>query len=205
MFEIDSTNGLRTKMFQQHGRLITKAYCLTKTNKELAYYFPVESAYIWYPLFSYYNYYYVPTYNDILLVVDDKAPEFVKNKLAHKHIHLKNLYDYATGKPKLKDNLIMNVNLGLEGKFQQEGLVTWSQNYTTKDLENNQKIINNTLDFINENILRRQEKHEYLAEHQINGNSYNYADKKELSKLSELGCAINMNNYMLKVEKAKLG
>ena len=139
------------------------------------------------------------------MVVDDKAPEFVKNKLAHKHIHLKNLYDYATGKPKLKDNLIMDVNLGLEGKFQQEGLVTWSQNYTTKDLENNQKIINNTLDFINENILRRQEKHEYLAEHQINGNSYNYADKKELSKLSELGCAINMNNYMLKVEKAKLG
>ena len=199
MFELDSKNGLRTKMFIQNGRIITKAYCITKTGKQMDYYFPAESAPSWYPLFPYYNYYYIPTYNDILLVVDDKAPKYIRQNLSNKHIHLKNMYNFKDDKVKVKHNLILDTNLGLDLKLKKEGFVTWTMPYHLSDIKDNQEKVNNTIDSINEKILARQEGSAGLIEHRVNSETYNYATKSELSQLLELGCAINMNNYMKKV------
>lgn len=194
-------NGLRTKMFKRNSSVVTKAYCITKTGKEFSYFLPAESAYCWYPLFPYYNYYYLPDYHDILLVFDNQAPKYVKDNLSDRHIHLKDMFDYKSGNPKLKNNIIMNTNLGLEEKFKSQGMVTWNMPYSKKDIEDNYKKINNTIDIINENILSRQDQHreDSYNYHTIDVNTYNYANDSELNKLLEMGCALNMNKYMKKV------
>ena len=78
-------------MFMRDSKIIVKAFCINANEKELAYYFPQESAQYWYPLYPYYNYYYLPNYNDIMLVVDINAPDPIKTKINKEHIHLNDL------------------------------------------------------------------------------------------------------------------
>lgn len=198
-------NGIKTKFFVKNGRTMVHVSAYTREGNGKEYILPVEDMSSWYSLYFHLDYYYVSSQDDFILQADSTAPKYIKDKLNNKVYHLSNFYDPIKRQPVQEDNFIELDNKAMENKLSLLGMVTWNDNYTSSDIDRNARLISNTLNIIDKDLLDKQQKMQPQHNRVVDKNTYGFASDQELRTLTEMGVAFTMNNIMRRITDAKLG
>ena len=110
---------------------------------------------------------------------------------------LSHFYDYKNDK--LGDDLDMyNLNRAITIKLKSIGLKTWDGFYNLQDVSYNNEMLNNSLDGLERDVIRRYADDSELAV-KVSHNPLSYLTKDESSYLADIGLGFQMNSYMRKV------
>ena len=167
------------------------------------YILPAEDMDSWYSLYFYLDYYYIMSQDDFMLKADSTAPDYIKELMKNKPYHLGDFYDPVKRQPVVEDNFILRDNKAMENKLKTMGLTTWNEAYTPDDVNKNSKLISDTLDIIDNDLLDKQQKMNPKHERKLDKNSYGYASDNEARMLIDLGVAFTMNSIMSKIVDVK--
>lgn len=208
-------NGIKTKIFVENGRAMLRISAETKNHLGKEYFAPVEDAYIFYPLYFYYDFHYEHPYKDLLLKLYSNAPEklsqYIYENFPSGNVYLKKLYDFKNNKP-INDgtNFIKRSNEAIEFNLKKLGLTTWRDFYNKQDIKENFAKISKELDTLENSLLNRAINNGDVDSKAINKNTekseeiiLGQANDEELRLYIELGVAYRMTVFMSKVVKAK--
>lgn len=192
-------NGLNTTAIIKHDRIYINVKCETYKGNQETCDIPYEYGMFWFPLVPYFDYAYVQAFSKILLKVDPGAPKDLCNKFGDPHHPkmLSHFYDYKNDKP--GDDLdLYNLNRAITIKLKNMGLKTWDGFYNLHDVSYNNEMLNNSLDGLERDVIRRYADDSELAV-KVAHNPLNYLTKDESSYLADIGLGFQMNSYMRKV------
>lgn len=203
-FNENRDNGIKTKFFVKNGRVMVHVTASTRVGNSNDYILPADDMDSWYSLYFYLDYFYNSTADKFILKADSSAPDYIKDLLDKKTYKLEDFYDPIKRQPVQEHNFILEDNKAMENKLKTLGLVTWNEAYTPEDIANNSKLISDTLDIIDNDLLDKQQKLNPKHERKLDKNSYGYASDNEARMLIDLGVAFTMNHIMGKITDAKL-
>lgn len=196
-------NGIKTSFFVKNGRVMVYVTANTREGNGKDYILPAEDMDSWYSLYFYLDYYYIMSQDDFMLKADSTAPDYIKELMKKKPYHLGDFYDPVKRQPVVEDNFILRDNKAMENKLKTMGLTTWNEAYTPDDVNKNSKLISDTLDIIDNDLLDKQQKMNPKHERKLDKNSYGYASDNEARMLIDLGVAFTMNSIMSKIVDVK--
>lgn len=174
------------------------AFAQSGSNNSFTIDLPPESGIYWYPLAFYFDYYYMFSANDLVLKIDESAPQSIKDNFPGV-TRLSDLYDYADNEQGKNLGMYLQ-NLAVTTKLKSMGLVTWDTYYNKKDVAENFAKLRNAMDDIERNIV---EKRSEDVDINLLDNIVEYADDQDAVGLVDIGMGYKMNQYMKKVVDVK--
>lgn len=197
--QIIINNGLNTSAIIKNDRIYMRIKCQTHNGNLEVCEVPHEFGMFWFPLVPHFDYAFVQAFGKILLKVDPQADKKLRNKFGDPHHPkmLSNFYDYKNDKPGT-DLDMYDLNRAITIKLKSMGLKTWDGFYNLQDVSYNNEMLNNSLDSLERDVIRRYENNSEMKV-KVSHNPLDYLTKEEEKYLADLGFGFQMNSYMRKV------